>query len=98
LQRALGNVEQANVKADNIMLELHDQEQKIGRIHNDVQDTKTQLKRAREYIKYFAKQVYTDKILMCLICLCIIAVIVIIGLKIFKDEGVKIDPDVFKKS
>ena len=43
-------------------------------------------------MKYFAKQVYTDKLLICLIVFIIIAIIVIIVLSILgKVPGIEID-------
>jgi len=87
LGRILINVESANQKADNVNLALQMQEDKITAATEKVKDIQSQTQIAMQYVKYFARQVYTDKILMCLIFLCAIAIIVIIVLKVTKKSS-----------
>ena len=93
MQRALQNIQSADQKADHINLELYRQEEQMQKAKEKTQDIQSELKRAQKYLKYFAKQVYTDKILMCLIFLAIIAVIVIIILKIVKKDNITTSED-----
>jgi len=94
LKRILGQVEGANTHADQINLALHAQEETIARTKEKVYDVQSQLKRAREYLRYFAKQVYTDKLLMCMIFLCVVAIIVIIIMKIVKKQHLTTATDI----
>jgi SNARE protein len=89
LQNTLNMVNQANATADEINLELDKQIKQITHITEDVKETQVIIKRANEYLKYFARQVYTDKLLMCLIFLIAIAILVIIGYKIFGGSTYK---------
>ncbi len=91
--RILGNIENANTRADNINLELQVQGEKIQAATEKAKDVQSQTKIAMQYVKYFARQVYTDKILMCLIFLCAIGVIVIVVLKFTKKSTVVITTD-----
>jgi len=88
LKRIQMNIASADQKADHINLELYRQEEQMQKAKEKTQDIQSELKRAGKYLKYFAKQVYTDKILMCLIFLAVIAVIVIIILKIVKKNNI----------
>ena len=45
-------------------------------------DTETTLKRAEGHLRYFAKAIYTDRLMICMIVLIAIAIIVIIALAI----------------
>jgi len=96
--RILANIENANQRADNINLELQIQDEKIQKATEKAKDVQSQTKIAMQYVKYFARQVYTDKILMCLIFLCAIAVIVIIVLKFTKKNTIVVTADQIKKS
>jgi SNARE protein len=93
LQRIMQNINSADQKADHINLELYRQEEQMQKAKEKTQDIQSELKKAGKYLKYFAKQVYTDKILMCLIFLAIIAVIVIIILKIIKKNNISNSED-----
>ncbi|KAL4500386.1 hypothetical protein ABPG72_003337 [Tetrahymena utriculariae] len=64
--------------ADQITIELDKQIDKLDSINQNVMDTQTALKRTRKLITYFAKQVSTDKILMCLLCTIVIIIVVLI--------------------
>ncbi len=80
------------VTADNINVELDRQINQLDKIYGDMKDTDTTLKRAEKHLKYFARQVYTDKLLICLIIFIIIAIIVIIILNIVgKVPAIEID-------
>lgn len=83
LQNTLNMVNSANATADEINLELDKQIKQITHITEEVKETQVIIKRANEYLKYFARQLYTDKIIMCMIFLVLIAILVIIGYKIF---------------
>ena len=89
LQRMLANIHSADQKADDINLNIHMQTEKMGQIQEKTRDIQSELKRAGKFLKYFAKSVYTDKLLMCLTMLCIIAVIIIIIIKFAKKGGNK---------
>lgn len=93
LKRIQMNIHSADQKADQINLELHRQDEQMQKAKEKTQDIQSELKRAQKYLKYFAKQVYTDKILMCLIFLAVIAVIVIIILKIVKKNNITSSED-----
>jgi len=82
LQNTLKMVNEGNQMADDINIELNKQTEQLERTQNTVKETQVILKRANEYIKYFAKQLYTDKILMCLMFLVVVAIVVIIVLKV----------------
>ncbi|KAL4454231.1 hypothetical protein ABPG74_012188 [Tetrahymena malaccensis] len=64
--------------ADQITIELDRQIDKLDSINQNVMDTQTALKRTRKLISYFAKQVSTDKILMCLLCTIVVVIVVLI--------------------
>ena len=72
----------ANTIADDINVELDRQIDQLNGIQNTVKETQVIIQRANEYIKYFAKQLYTDKILMCLMLLVTIGIVVMIVLKV----------------
>ena len=50
----------------------------LDSIYENLQDTESSMKRAIRHIQFFARSVYTDKILMCLIVVLVIAVIAVI--------------------
>jgi len=71
-------VEQGNQLADEINLELDKQIEQLDRMEQTVKDTQSILKRANVLIRYFFRQIYTDKIIMGLICLIVVAIVAII--------------------
>lgn len=77
-------VEASNQIADEITLELYRQIEKLEKASSTVQDTRSDIKKANVYIKYFARELLKDKIIIVLVALCAIAVIVILALK-FKN-------------
>lgn len=85
--RILANIENANDKADTINLELQKQGEGIQKATEKARDVQSQTAIAVRYVKYFAKQIYTDKILMCLIFLCTAAVIAIVVIKVTKKSS-----------
>jgi len=87
LNRTLAKVNASNQIADDITLELHRQLEQIENTVKTVADTRSNIKKANEYIRYFAKELYTDKFIMCLMTLCLLAVLVIIVLKVVKGGG-----------
>ena len=74
----MGVVEQGNRLADEINLELDKQIEQLDRMEQTVKDTQSVLKRANQLIRYFFRQVYTDKIIMGLICCIVLAIVVIV--------------------
>ena len=78
LANTLDKVNQGNVLADEILINLDNQIQQLDRMENTVKDTRSILNRSQKYIKYFARQIYTDKLLMTLICLIVLVVVAII--------------------
>ena len=97
LHRIKKNIISADNKADNVILALHEQDEQIGRTKEKTKDVQSNLKKSRSYLRYFARQVYTDKILMCLIFLCLIAIAAIIVLRITKEKGMTTPQDVINK-
>lgn len=85
--RILANIENANDKADAINLELQKQGEGIQKATEKARDVQSQTAIAVRYVKYFAKTIYTDKILMCLIFLCTAAVIAIVVIKVTKKSS-----------
>lgn len=81
LMRTLEKVNASNQIADEIALELHKQLEQIENSTKTVTDTRSEVKKANEYLRYFAKELYADKFIMCLMILCMIAILVIIVLK-----------------
>ena len=75
LDNIIGVVEQGNRLADDINLELDKQIEQLDRMEQTVKDTQSILKRANKMIRYFARQIYTDKIIMGLICCIVLAII-----------------------
>lgn len=88
------NIESANEKADAVNVEIARQDEVITRSKEKTRDVQSELKKAGAYLRYFARQVYTDKILMGFILLCTVAMIVIIIIKIVKKENFTTVPDV----
>ena len=82
LQRTLALVKASNNIADEISLELFRQLEQLENTTAAIKDTKAEVNKANQVIKYFAKEMYTDKIIMGLIGLCILAVVVILVLKV----------------
>ncbi|EAS04326.2 vesicle transport V-SNARE protein amine-terminal protein (macronuclear) [Tetrahymena thermophila SB210] len=64
--------------ANQITIELDRQIDKLDSINQNVMDTQSMLKRTGKLITYFAKQVSTDKILMCLLCTIVVVIVVLI--------------------
>lgn len=89
-------VEQGNQLADQINLELDKQIEQLDRMEQTVKDTQSILKRANNLIRYFARQVYTDKIIMGMICLIILAILVLIILSAMGKGGNLNVPDFLK--
>lgn len=58
-------------------------------MYNTIQDTITTLARSKKHIKYFARQLYTDKLIMCLI---VLIFLVILALIILKAMGKSVKP------
>lgn len=87
MERTLAKVHATIEIADEITLELHRQLEQLDSTTKMVKDTQSDIKKANEYIRYFAKELYTDKLIMCLIILCMLAVIAIIVLKITGVTG-----------
>jgi len=93
LQRIMGNIHSADQKADQINLELYRQDEQMHKIQENTRDIQSELKKAAQFLKYFAKSVYTDKLLGCLTFLVAIALLVIIIIKIAKKKGVATPSD-----
>ena len=65
-----------------VLSELDRQINKMDEIYQKMNDTESTLERAEKHLKYFAKQVYTDRILICLLIVIGLAILVIIILAI----------------
>jgi SNARE protein len=94
--RILQDLNAANERADAANLELARQDEVIAEATAKAKDVQSQTKLAMQQVKYFAKQVYTDKILMCLIFLCAAACIAIIVLKVKSGAPIIATRDVIK--
>ncbi|KAM3140249.1 hypothetical protein pb186bvf_007605 [Paramecium bursaria] len=77
VQRMQGNIDQAQQIGNEILTELDRQIVKLDSMYDTVKDTQSIIKRSQKYLNYFARQVYTDKLLMCLIGLVFIGLIVL---------------------
>jgi SNARE protein len=75
IEKDINEMDQIGVE---VQLELNKQIEQLDRIYDTVKDTETTLKRAQKYVRYFARQVYTDRCLMAMIVLIVIAIVVII--------------------
>jgi novel plant SNARE len=62
-----------------------------------MQDMDSTLKRAEKHLRYFARQVYTDKIIMCMLVLVVLAIIAVIILTIVKGGSDFQIADVLKR-
>lgn len=78
LENTLNKVNAGNVLADEILVNLDHQIQQLDNMEKTVKDTRSILNRSQKYIRYFARQIYTDKLLMTLICLIVLVVVAII--------------------
>lgn len=76
----LGNVNAANVMADDINLELVKQEEQLIKMKKNLKDTQNTIKQAQKLILYFSRQLYTDKIIMALVALIILAIVALVVL------------------
>ncbi|KRX01641.1 hypothetical protein PPERSA_03725 [Pseudocohnilembus persalinus] len=75
LNNIIMNVNRMEDVADGVIIELDKQIEQLDRMYDTVKDTQSELKRTKRYLKYFAKNMYTDKLIMCLIFLVIAAII-----------------------
>lgn len=66
--------------ADEINVELARQEEQLIRMKKNLKDTQNTMVQAQKLIRYFSRQLYTDKIIMGLIILIILAISVIVAL------------------
>lgn len=78
LENTLNKVNMGNALADEIMVNLDHQIEQLDNMEKTVKDTRSILSRSQKYIRYFARQIYTDKLLMTLICLIAVVVVAII--------------------
>ena len=83
----MAKVEASNQIADEITLELYRQIEKLESTTNTLKETRDDIKKANVYIKYFARELYKDKIIMVLVVLCIIAIAVILIVKLKNGLG-----------
>ena len=77
-----------------ILEELRFQEEKLDAIKGDVDEIYSLSKRSAKLLKYFRKQIMTDKLICVMVILIIIAIIIIIGLKIAGYKSDKFDENV----
>ena len=77
-----------NEQANDINKKLDEQIEQLDRIHGTLKDTQSVLKRTKVMIRYFGRALYTDKIIMGLCFLVIVAIIVCLFVAAFnKDDG-----------
>ena len=80
--RTLEKVNDSNNIADDINTELIKQIEQLTNATNMVKDTKTDIQRANEYIRFFAAEVKKDKFLMIMISLVILVILTIVVIKV----------------
>ena len=78
MDNIIARVEEGNQLAGEINLELDKQIEQLDRMEQTLKDTQSVLKRAQVLIRYFFRQIYTDKIIMALICCILLAIIIIV--------------------
>ena len=78
LDNIIARVEEGNKLAGEINLELDGQIEQLDRMEQTLKDTQSILKRAQVLIRYFFRQIYTDKIIMCMICCIFLAIVIIV--------------------
>lgn len=66
--------------ADEINIELAKQEEQLIRMKKNLKDTQNTMVQAQKLIRYFGRQLYTDKIIMGLVILIILAITAIVVL------------------
>jgi SNARE protein len=81
LERTRKEVFVAHAIADDVNVELKTHIEALDRQHTTISETKQIITRANEYLKFFAKQIFTDKILVCLMLIVAGAIVAIIILK-----------------
>ncbi len=92
LQRAKQKAEDAKLKADEIQvvllilfqLEIQEQFRKLEYIDDKMHQMEGTLKRVQRHLRYFARNYMTDKLIMGLICLILVA---ILGVLIYSMVG-----------
>lgn len=87
LEKTLRMINESEIIAGDISSNLAEQEAKLKGITDDVKENQVVIKRAKAYLQYFAKQIYTDKFLMSLIFLIVLAIVGIIGYKLFGNSS-----------
>ena len=78
LENTLMTVQKGGELADEIIKNLDHQIEQLDNMESNVKDTRAILNRSQKYVNYFIKQIYTDKLLMILICLIVLVVVTII--------------------
>lgn len=86
LDNIQGMVTKGNEIANSVLVELDRQIESLDRDYNTLKDTQSVIKRSQALIRYFARQVYTDKLIMGLICLIILAILVIVILSMMGKD------------
>ena len=81
LNNALRLVGATHVVADDILEEQERQLQQLQKALINVKDTQKDIRTANDYIKYFAKELYRDKLWRILLILLILVLLAIIFLK-----------------
>lgn len=75
-------VNASNDMADDINKELLKQIDQLSNAQNMVNDTKSDMQRARELIRYFGAELVKDKFIMILVILIVLVVLVVVIVKI----------------
>ena len=87
LDNIIATVEKGNQLAIDINLELDKQIEQLDRMEQTLKDTQTVLKRVQVLLRYFFRQIYTDKIIMALICCIFLAIVIIVILSAIGKNG-----------
>jgi len=83
LQNTLAILTQTHQVADGIAVDLEGQIQKLQKALITVKDTRSDIKTAQQYVAYFGKELYKDKVWRILILLVILVAIAVICLRQF---------------
>ncbi|KAJ3444033.1 hypothetical protein M0813_25574 [Anaeramoeba flamelloides] len=96
-KRMKQKIEESKQVGTGTLEELDEQTQKLNKIGKDLDDIDSELKRADIQIRIFLRRVRTDKCIMTMLCLIILAFIAVVAWVIYrnyKGEGTpSLDPD-----
>ena len=81
LQNTLGLITQTHQVADQIAVDMESQINQLQKAFLKVKDTRSDIKNANQFIQYFGKELFKDKIWRGLLIFIIILIIVVVCLR-----------------